>query len=180
MRSESPHWIPLISLTLLVITAAPEVARGDECRANVEHITFLNTPGGAILDPALTLVLFEGVLECVDLVVDNRTLATAGSTLSTIQAFDGTTLSDSIVFFNANDGPKGAALNICFWSDDDGTGTNGGSTCDPMGKVIAAPDEVLSAGLMTDTITGTEWSANLFSDPLTGSLPVGCRWAFPS
>jgi hypothetical protein len=166
---------------VLVLTSSITARAADVCVANVEHITFPTTVNGRISN--FTLSLFEPILECVDVVVDNRTLASAGATAMTIQAFDpGNVLSDSLVLFEMDNGPNGdAALNICFWSDDDGTGTNKGSMCDPMGNIKMAPSETLSTGPMTDIPTKTQWSATLFSDPLPATgLPPECPATNPN
>ena len=173
-------WIYLV--LPLAMAVCQGVAQADECGINVEHITFNNT--GPILSPSLQLVLFENNLECVDLVVDNRTLASAGAVMMTLQSVDppNGALSDSLVMFNATNGPSGAtAMNLCFWSDDDGTGNNRGRTCDAMGPVAMAAGEMLSSGAMTDTVTKSPWIAFLFSDPLPAAgLPAGCPSTNPN
>jgi hypothetical protein len=121
---------------LLAMVVFPSLVVADECNANVEHVTFKGLAG-------LKLKLFEGNLECVDLVVDDRTFPNGFK--FTIQQMN-EKMGDSIVFFNKNDGPRNMpAANICVGSDGDPAN---GTLCSATPHPENVTSENLDAGII--------------------------------
>ena len=139
---------------------APPGVPKNECPVNVEHMTF-----GDFLSTQLSL--FEGGLECVNLVLDNEVFPFPAFT---VQQMENRKVGDRLVFFNANDGPGGKlAANVCVFSD------GGGSTCAFMGKEGGIVNgEMLSSGKLVDGIMSSGFTVYLYSDGDPGAPGGPC------
>jgi hypothetical protein len=138
---------------LVAIAALCAFSAADECNANIQHIAFNN------LNSPLILTLLEGnqFLECVDLVVDDRTFGY----MKTIQQIENNAVGDAVVLFDANNGPNGAmAANICVWSD----GGIPGSNCDALGNITRQDSEVIMTGPILTKLNGDKWGVIFTSD----------------
>jgi hypothetical protein len=157
---------------LLAMSVLPDVAKAEpadpvnECQANVEHIAF----NGKV--PTLQLAFFDGLLECVDLVIDDVKFSFGPLSILMYDDPAQTMLSDDMVLFNANNGPSGGiAANICLASED-----STGGVCDPLPTEVkdsASPNgsEALSIGPITDGGAGP-WSVKFLSGKAI--FPAGC------